>query len=246
MWFVWLYCWHLTLVPIGILLTKPFNNWTWHKYAEHFIKNVCGIRHTMTADEPLIEAGYVLANHRSWFDFAIDPYLASSCIMGRNMGFIAVFFFSLLGYIDDIIVCFSRGSETRFELFSRIKQHIKNHKTRNRILIWPEGTRLKYTCLASSEDVKSYLKYGMLKCIYEDKEFPVQLQISNNKEFVIDEKRMLVQCGVRCSTHRSKSIHPNDFATEQAFYDEIARVWYECYVKTHIVLVLTYKINDTC
>jgi hypothetical protein len=189
----------------------------------------------MTADEPLIETGYVLANHRCWLDFAIDPLLANSCIFGRRMGFICVFFWSYLGYLDDIIISFKRGKEQRNELFNRINQHILQHKTYKRMLIWPEGTRLKYTHLSSSEDVKTYLKYGMLKSIYEDKELPVQLQISNNKENVLNEKRLHIQYDVRVNTHRSKSIHPKDFATEQDFYDEIARVWYDCWIKTHAI-----------
>ena len=231
--FIWFYVWHLTLVPFGILITKPFNNWTWHKYAEHFMMNICGVKHTMTSDEPLIETGYVLANHRSWMDFCVDPFLAKSCIFGRRMGFFCVLFFSCLGYLDNVVISFIRGKEPRTQLFHRTKQHILQHKTYKRLLIWPEGTRLKYKHLASSEDVKTYLKYGMLKSIYEDKELPVQLQISNNKENVFDEKRLHIQYGVRVNTHRSKSIHPKDFATEQEFYDEIARVWYDCWVRTH-------------
>ena len=89
--FIWFYVWHLTLVPLGILITKPFNKWTWYKYAEHSMKHILKISHTMTADEPLIETGYVLANHRSWMDFCIDPFLAKSSGLSRRMAFISVF-----------------------------------------------------------------------------------------------------------------------------------------------------------
>ena len=235
--FIWLYIWHITIVPVGILITKPFNNWTWHKYTEHFMMNICGVKHTMTSDEALIECGYVIANHRSWMDFCIDPLLAKSCVLSRRAAIFTMIFIIYLAYIDDIFICFVRGKEKRAELFHRIKQHILQHKTYKRVLIWPEGTRLKYTHLASSEDVKTYLKYGMLKSIYEDKELPVQLQISNNKENVFDEKRLHIRYGVSVHTHRSKSIHPKDFATEQEFYDEIARVWYDCWVRTHAIKV---------
>ena len=92
---------------------------------------------------------------------------------------------------------------------------------------------MKYTHLASSDEVKTYLKYGILKCIYEDKAYPVQLQISNDKEIVLCEKTLVVNHGTRVHTHRSKSIHPKDFKTEAEFYDEIAKIWYECWVKIH-------------
>jgi hypothetical protein len=73
----------------------------------------------------------------------------------------------------------------------------------------------------------------MLKSIYEDNDLPVQIQISSNKEYVFDEKKMHIKYYVDVHTHRSKSIYPKDFATEQAFYDEIARVWYDCWVIAH-------------
>jgi hypothetical protein len=231
--FLWVYLWHITLVPFFLVVTKPFHSWTWHAYAERFTTTVLDIRYTITADEPLIPCGYILANHRSWTDFCLDPYVAKSCVVGRRMAFVAMNFATCLGLFDGIIISFVRGKETREQLFSRIKSHIEHNDTTQRALFFPEGTRMKYTHLASADELKTYLKYGMLKCIYEDKKYPVQLQISNNKDTVCDEKKWILNHGIPVHTHRSKSIHPKDFKTDTEFYDEIAKVWYECYTLTH-------------
>lgn len=230
--FIWFYFWSVTTVPFLHLITKPFHNFNWQSLSE-ITTNKFRIKLNASSDAPLIEQGYILANHRSWTDFAFDTMMSRGTIVGRREAFWAVWFVTCIGYLDNRIISITRGAETRQELFSRIRQHmgITNYK---RILFFPEGTRLKYTQLKSADDVKTYLKYGMLKCIYEDKLYPVQLQISNNKELVVDEKRLHIQYGVPVNTHRSKPIYPKDYATEQLFYDEIAAVWYECWKITHL------------
>ena len=225
------FMWNITLLPLLVLITKPFHSINSQIYGAYYIKQL-KLKQRISCDESLIEQGYILANHRSWFDFCFDTTMSKASVLGRREAFWAIYFCSWLAYLDNRIISFTRGKETRQELFSRIKEHM-NHTEYKRILFWPEGTRLKHTHLKSAEDAKSYLKFGLLKCIYEDKQFPVQLQISNNKELVFDEKRLHIQYGVSVNTHRSKSIHAKDFATEDLFYDEIAKVWYECWKITH-------------
>ena len=232
--FIGFFMWNVTILPFLVIITKPFHSINCQKYSEYVLR-VYRIKQSISCDQTLIEQGYILANHRSWFDFVFDTTLSKATVLGRREAVWAVYFSAYLGYLDNRVISFTRGKETRQELFSRIKQHM-NHTEYKRILFWPEGTRLKHTHLESAEDAKSYLKFGLLKCIYEDKQFPVQLQISNNKEIVFDEKRLHIQYGVSVNTHRSKSIHPKDFATEQLFYDEIAKVWYECWKITHEVV----------
>jgi hypothetical protein len=97
----------------------------------------------------------------------------------------------------------------------------------------PEGTRKNYTSLSSHEELRSHIKFGLLKSIYEDKRFPVQLLISNNKEIAFNEKKLTATYGVEIHTKISFAIHPKDYATEVDFLDEIVRVWFDCYVETH-------------
>lgn len=230
---IWFYLVYGQILPFFIILIKPFHSIDFQTYITYVINTVLQVKQRISADAVLIEQGYILANHRSWTDFVFDTMMSQGSIIGRREAFWAVWFSYCLGYLDNRTVSFTRGAETRQELFTRIKQHMGITKYK-RILFFPEGTRLKYTHLGSPDDVKTYLKYGMLKCIYEDKQFPVQLQISNNKEVLVDEKRLHIQYGVHVNTHRSKPIYPKDYATEQLFYDEIAAVWYECWKITHL------------
>ncbi len=101
-------------------------------------------------------------------------------------------------------------------------------------MFYPEGTRNNYTSLSSRDELKSYIKFGLLKSIYQDKRYPVQLLISNNKEIAFNEKKFIASYGVQINTKISAAIHPKDFATEVEFFDEIIRVWYDCYVETHL------------
>lgn len=228
---VWFYLWNVVMVPMCAVLTMPFHTIRWYRYTKYLIFDRFKIKLNLTSDEPLIETGYVLANHRCWLDFGLDPFLADSAAVGRRMAMYVVFWISILGYPENRIVIFIRGKETRGELFQRIKSHFK---LRSRILFFPEGTRLTYTHLASKEDVKTHLKYGLLKEIYYDKTYPVQLQISSNKDVVFNEKKLLINYGVSVNTHRTKSIHPKDYMVEADFYDAIADEWYKAWKITHL------------
>jgi hypothetical protein len=214
-----------------IFLTMPFHTMRWYAYAKYVALDVLKIKLSLTSDEPLIETGYILANHRSWTDFCLDPFLADSAIIGRRIVVFAVFWNVMIGYPDNRIFSFVRGKETRTQLFHRIKQHFA---LRNRILFFPEGTRMKYTHLSGKDDVKLHLKYGLLKEIYYDKTYPVQIQISNNKELVMNEKKFHIQFDVPIRTHRTKAIYPANYATEAEFYDAIANEWYNAWLKTHV------------
>lgn len=214
-----------------LVFTMPFHNIRWHKYAKYEFFDVWKVKLHLTSDAPLIETGYMLANHRSFADFAIDPVIADSAIIGRRMAFYAVFWWTILGYPEHRIFSFIRGKESRHELFQRIKKHMI---LRSRILFFPEGTRMKYTHLSSTEELKTYLKYGLLKEIYYDKTYPVQIQISSNKELVFNEKKLHIQYGVPVKTHRTKAIYPKDYESEQEFYDAITVEWYNAWVTTHM------------
>ncbi len=229
--FVLFYLLEVVLIPMCLVFTMPFHNVRWTQYAHHIIFNRLNVKIHSTSDEVLIEKGFILANHRTFTDFVLDPFISGSAVIGRRMGFFAVFWCSILGIPEHRIFMFIRGKEKRDVLFQRMKKHFL---LRSRLLFFPEGTRCRYTHLASKDDVKTHIKYGLLKEIYYDKTYPVQLQISNNKEVIFDEKNMIVNYGVHINTHRTKSIHPKDFATEADFYDAIAVEWYNAWKITHL------------
>ena len=157
----------------------------------------------------------------------LDSYLSKSTTIGRGLAFVANSVYGLLTLLEGRGIILYRGTDTRQTTYEKCKTK------KGRVLFYPEGTRQKYTSLAGVDELKSYLKFGLLKSIYEDGANPVQLLISNNKELALNEKKFTVAFNVEINTRLSKPIHPADFATEGEFFDEIARVWYDCYVSTH-------------
>jgi hypothetical protein len=226
--FIFHYIWAAIILPIGCIIMKPF---TGQQYADKISKYICfdllKIKNNYTKDAELIDQGFILANHRCALDFFLDSYLSQSTTIGRGMAFVANLVYGLLCLMEGRGIVLYRGTDTRQTTYAKCK-------TRGgRVLFYPEGTRQKYTTLASADELKGYLKFGLLKSIYEDGVNPVQIQISNNKDVALSEKRMSLAFNVEINTRLSKPIHPADFSTDEEFFDEIARVWYDCYTSTH-------------
>ena len=201
----------------------------------NFCYSVMGIQHTIIKDAELIEKGFIIANHRGVFDCIFDPFIAKATILGRFYAHFMSFGHYILRIFDNRNLVMRRGKDTRQTIFNKFIIHMNSYESgyTKRILFFPEGTRQKYKTLKSTDEVKSYLKYGLLKEIYLNKQYPVQIMISNNKELVVSEFNMSCNFGVKMNTRISKPIYPHKFLTEQDFYDEIANVWLDCYTTTH-------------
>ncbi len=180
------------------------------------------INHIFIKENEYIERGFILANHRSLTDIVLDSTLAQCTIICRYYAFFMLLFMNIYYYLQIGLIIINRSKNTRSDIFCKMLKHKK-------VLFFPEGTRLRYTTLESPNEVKKYLKYGILKEIYYYKKLPVQLQISSNKELVIDEKKMTITHGVTIKTHLSVPIYPADYQTEQEFYDSIANHWYKAW-----------------
>jgi len=234
LYFAYFYLWYMQCIPIiGILLTPFYEK---HSiiifYAKYCIENFFKVKMIVTKDSEYIQSGFILSNHRSIFDFWIDPYLSKTIVISRRLAYIVFIFFHLFYEINYGIIMLTRGKDNRQQIYQKIKNKMKLRS--NKVLFYPEGSRLRYTMLNSSDDVKTYLKYGILKEIYYDKDnFPVQLQISSNKELVIDERIFKIRNNIVVKTHITKPIYPADFQTEQEFYDSIAKEWYNAWKITH-------------
>jgi hypothetical protein len=226
--FACLYIWNLVIMSFGCLIVKPF---TGYQYSDYICNYICyeylRIKHNYIKDAELIDNGFILANHRCALDMFIDTPLVKASVVGRGMVYIANAFYGILFLIEGRGIILYRGTDTRETTYAKCK------RKGGRIIFYPEGTRNSYTSLRDVAELKTYLKYGLLKSIYEDGIYPVQIQISNNKELALNEKKFTIGYNLEMNTRLSKPIHPADFATSQEFFDEIARVWYDCYVSTH-------------
>ncbi len=218
-------------MPFTFVILRPFIRLDLQMLCHHFIYTVLGVQHQITG-EKLIEEGFILPNHRSFMDAIIDSYIGKSSSVVRYLAILGSPFVVLLSYIDNRVIFINRGKDGRKNVYERCISHINRYQTK-RIVFYPEGTRNKYTSLSSREELKSYIKFGLLKSIYEDKQYPVQLMISNNKELAFNEKKLYAKYGVKINTKISMAIHPKDYATEVEFFDKILNVWFDCYKETH-------------
>ena len=203
----------------------------WNKCIHHILFNFLKIKHKFIKKSHLIPHGYILANHRCFLDFAVDPYFSKSSVLGRYFAFFAVSFISLCGFKDKRIIPFHRGKKNANQVLQIIKKHrrLKN-KYSSRILFYPEGTRQKYKSLNSPSEFKgNYLKYGLLKRIWEEGVMPVQLMITGNKEHVFNEKKWTIRFGVEVKTVLGEPLYPVDYDDFGGFVDAIAEQWVEYY-----------------
>ena len=233
--FLFIIIWYFTILPLCFLIVYPFYRINIIEYTKHITKDVLKIKHVITKDAEYINSGFILANHRCWTDFFLDPVISNSAIVARRMAILAFLFMCTLHHLQTGIILINKNKDTRQQIYKKIKEKmIYSFDSKfKRIVFWPEGSRLRYTTLNSPEDVKKYLKYGLLKEIYYDNIFPVQLQISSNKEFVIDEKNMVINKNIFVKTHISLPIYPKDYPTEHEFYNTIAKEWYNAWIKVN-------------
>lgn len=241
--FCFVYVWSALIFPtILIFFAKPIIYFMgleapcdFQLCAHNFVYTVMGVQHTIVKDSPLIEKGFIIANHRGAFDCIIDPYVAESSILGRVYAHVISVGHYFLRAFDNRNLVMRRGKDTRHTIFEKMIAHMNSYNSpyTKRVLFFPEGTRQKYNSLKSPDEAKSYLKYGLLKEIYLNKEYPVQIMISSNKELVVSEHSLSCHFGVQVNTRISNPIYPLKFATEQEFYDEIANKWFDCYQTTH-------------
>ena len=209
----------ILMLPVCVLArlcNAPISCWDWAMYNVFFkLLRIC---HCVQGT--FIDTGFILANHRTWVDFAYDPFISGSAVVGRAAAFWAMLGCSLLGFLENRFIIMSR-SKNRNETFTAIRHfiHSKGFDGR-RVLFWPEGTRCSHTQL-TIEDTRRMIKPGLLKSIYEHSQLPVQIMMSQNKEHVLNEKLVRVGLGQTIYTKLSDAIHPSDFATFEAFFEGV-------------------------
>jgi hypothetical protein len=226
----------IVILPLAliqkILLPNHIDSWG---YISKCSLNLLCLKQQYASRAKLIDKGYILANHRCFLDFSLDPVYTRSTVIGRYKPFLCMPILSFLGILDNRIIAFKRGETGKDKIMSKINKHFnKKGLFSQRILFYPEGTRKKYETLESPEDFKNnHLKFGLLKAIYEDKKYPVQIFMSSNKEKVIDEKKLKLSLNQTIISKICEPIYPDNFETFDDFINNICNIWYESYNEIH-------------
>lgn len=182
-----------------------------------------------------IEQGFILCNHRSIFDIPFDPYMMEAFTVGRTGACLFGNMASVLGIFSGRGLWFNRGNTSRQQLMEMIINRINSPTVKfKRVVFYPEGSRKKYRVLGGPNDIKTIIKKGLLKSIYEHKKLPVQIFISANKDYPMSLNPFGARTGVTIISKLGDPIYPDDFNNFDVFLNYICKKWFELWYETHI------------
>lgn len=221
-------------IVVGFIRRRPIHQVDFFQLHVGICTWMLGIRHSFVHDKSTIaySGTIILANHRSWCDFAFDTHLARATPISRSVAQFAMLVAGALSVWENRIVRFNRGRVTKEELYDRLDVYMQQNPHRN-ILLYPEGTRRRHASLASVEEAKSTLKPGLLWMIYQKWQYPVQVLVSSHKERAVDEHAWTIRLGVPIRTYAGAVLHPVDFESFEHFMDAIASHWFEAWNAVH-------------
>jgi 1-acyl-sn-glycerol-3-phosphate acyltransferase len=176
----------------------------------------------------------VLANHRSWGDFFIDPTMAHCPPVARRAAVAATGVSGLVGLLCNKVVMINRDKDSRQTIAAKCDKH-------DRFLLYPEGTR---RAAQENCDEVAPLKAGGIKNLYETKR-PVLVVITVNKEYVVNEKAGFVRFGVTLYRARSNLIEPADYTTFEAFLEAVESAWKDTWSRAYALRTLEVPATNS-
>jgi len=161
-----------------------------------------------------------LSNHRSWADFFVDYHVGNNntVFISRMLVGFVVPLLSLTGILTGKIIFFHREAKNIGKVFEYIHKKFTKHPC-NGLLVYPEGTR-------RLENKSCELKKGFIRYSYE-KNIPIQIILTKNKEKVMNEKLFTVNSNIKLFTSYSEKIEPNkkQFKTLESYIEYIQKKW---------------------
>lgn len=194
-------------------------------YTKYVIRYCLRTQYTILDNKKKIETGILLCNHVSGFDNLYDSHVTNSILIADSK---IKWYHGLYYYLQSIsgqVFDFDKTNTTRHKVYSDMtKLYNKKENKIPRMLFYPEGTR-KNVYYKTKESIKLNIKYGLLKSIYEKKEFPVQLFISKNKEYSFINNTF----GINYVTSiYSDKINPEKYKTFELFIEKVTSEWINC------------------
>ena len=212
-------------------------NWDWIVSMSYKRMNTVPTPHPNT--HPLIGRGYMLANHRSFADFSVDPYLSNATGIARGMVLAVTLFTGLQALLEHRIMFISRGKTNAATVAAQMIRTMERPQNPiDRYIFYPEGTRRQYQTLSGPDELLGYFRKGLLLTLYQHEraksrgdQLPFQVQIAMRKELFINEKRMECGYGIDVPYTRGKPLYAADHATDDLFLHAVAEEWFRQYVE---------------
>ena len=182
------------------------------------INNVFEVRFEILNPREKIENGIFISNHNSGFDNMYDSFITDATLLARSNVRYYHGLYYVIQKMYNMIYLFDNKNTDRHRVYNEINSHME--KTGKNIVYYPEGTRVR-TQYNNIDELKNKIKYGLLKSIYENKKYKVQLFLSINKNAPFNGvKKKII-------SKYSKPFDSNDYNSFKAFTDDILSNWFE-------------------
>eukprot|EP00735_Rhodelphis_limneticus_P012342 TRINITY_DN5584_c0_g1::TRINITY_DN5584_c0_g1_i1::g.9357::m.9357 TRINITY_DN5584_c0_g1::TRINITY_DN5584_c0_g1_i1::g.9357 ORF type:complete len:290 (-),score=29.64,Acyltransferase/PF01553.16/6.7e-06,Acyltransferase/PF01553.16/2.6e+03,TFR_dimer/PF04253.10/0.087,UPF0197/PF05251.7/0.26 TRINITY_DN5584_c0_g1_i1:200-1069(-) len=162
-----------------------------------------------------------LCNHRGFADFFIDRTLTGQQTAYLSRGLVAAVipFQSLAALAFDNIWFFNRKKPfDRNQFFDYLTFKFATAPY-NGLIVYPEGHR-------QQAPNSLPLKNGCILYAF-DHGIPIQICISTNKEFVLNEKTFTSAHGLVVRAQYSEVFYPSNYSDAKAYFEAIEKRWFE-------------------
>ena len=208
------------ILPFYIIIFTLFMTETnvYKRYTSFMINNIFQVHFEIINPREKIENGIFISNHNSGFDNMYDSFITDATLLARSN---VKYYHGLYYFIQkmyDMIYLFDNKNTNRHQVYNEINRHME--KTGKNIIYYPEGTRVR-TSYNNVDELKQKIKYGLLKSIYENKKYKVQLFLSTNKNGPFNGLKEKI------TSKYSKPFDSNDYSSFKAFTDDILSNWFE-------------------
>lgn len=240
--FVSLFLVFLYIIPfffnILILIFYKFRDKIFDYYLYLIIKHILKVKNIKLNNNELISKGFIISNHQSVYDIFHDLYFTKSIPIAHYLIAFHIPFAIFMIILCNRIFFFNKtgGKIDKTKLFEKIKKKLNQSKKEySRCLLYPEGIiKIYKKKIESVDELKKNIKYGLLKEIYKDNQYPVQLYITSYKEKVLNHFSFDINFNQNTYTKISKPIYPKNYKTFEDFSNAIVKKWYKYYLDTNI------------
>lgn len=180
-----------------------------------------------------------MTNHVSVGDFFTDPYILhyTSKYIALTKMMIILPVLGLISYLTSYTIVISEGNtkEKVLENFKKIEELRKKDDIRN-LSLYPEGMRRPHR-----HTVSTTLKKGFIYHSFENN-LPIQIVHTTNKEYVIDDEKIMLHKNTKLFTYYGPKIDPQKFRTKfekknkrpytkDDYYNDVYKCWSKIWSK---------------
>ena len=239
---IFLLLYYAFIYPIYAILNYDIKNnkEVTRAICKEFIRGSNCSAHKVSKKNQIIDKNIMyMTNHASTSDFYIDQYILhySTKLIALNKARMIMPVLGVMAYLTSSGIFISSGNskEIILENFKKIEELRKNDDTRN-IALYPEGLRRPHR-----HTVSAILKKGFIYHSF-DNSLPIQIVHTTNKDYVIDDVKMMLHKNTKLFTYYGPKIDPQKLKakfekkhkrayTKDDYYNYVYKQWAKIWTK---------------